>query len=121
MLDKVSQYLIGVIQSACQGGNNYVVLEVDEIVNTSPINLNITNEKILNSVKLLSTLNYLNLRYLSDKEFCVSITSSGNSYIKDIKAERKNGICLNIKVFSFCFLGGFLGGVFGGLIALILG
>ncbi len=121
MLDKVSVYVLSVIKNACLERGGYVVLEVDEIVKNSPANYGISQEKLVNIVKLLSGLGYVNLRYLSGKEFCLSITSSGKNYIKDIKVEKKTKINYSIKVFLLCFLGGFLGGILGSLIAMGLG
>ena len=121
MLDKVSICALNVISNACQEVGVYVVLEVEDIIKNFPIEYEISSEKLLTSVRFLSSLGYVNLKYLSDKEFCLSLTDSGKNYIKDIKVEKRLKIKLTLKIFCFCFLGALIGGFLGSLLARVFG
>ena len=121
MLDKVTVYILNVILSACSTSNEYVVFEVDEVIKNSPLTFNLTQEKLFDSIKLLSRLGYVNLRHLSSDAFCLSITDIGKNYISDVKVKLKKQSSFYRKAFFVCLLGGFFGAILGGLVAVTLG
>ena len=121
MLDKVTVYILNVILSECSTTSEYVVFEIDEVIKNSPLTLNLTQEKLFDSVKSLSRLGYVNLRHLSSDAFCLSVTDIGKNYISDVKVKQKKQASFYRKAFFLCLLGGFLGAILGGLVARCLG
>lgn len=120
MLDGATVFILHLILKLCPVGSGYGVLETAEVLLNSPKNLNLTEQKVSDSIKLLSGLGYVNLKYLSGKEYCLIPTQKARSYIEDIKRERLHDKKLNFSSLGWGFFGSFLGAFLGVILALII-
>ena len=120
MLDNATLFILSLILKLCPVGSGYGVLEVKDVILASPKSLSLTEEKISDSVKHLSGLGYINLRYLSSAEYCLIPTQKARSYQSDMNAQTKRDNKINFASFGWALFGGVLGGFLGAFLAVLM-
>lgn len=120
MLDNATLFILSLILKLCPVGSGYGVLETKDVILASPKSLNLTEEKISDSVKLLSGLGYINLRYLSSAEFCLIPTQKARTYQDDIKRQTLRDNKINFASFGWALFGAVLGGFLGAFLAILI-
>ena len=119
MLDGATVFILHLILKLCPLGSGYGVLETAEVLLNSPKSLNLTKQKVSDSIKLLSGLGYVNLKYLSDTEYCLIPTQKARTYQEDIKKEKLYDKKLNFNSLGWGFFGAFIGAFLGATLAII--
>lgn len=120
MLDSATLFILNLILKLCPIGSGYGVLETKDVILSSPKSLSLTEEKISDSVKLLSGLGYINLRYLSTAEYCLIPTQKARTYQDDIKKQTLRDNKINFTSFGWGLFGAILGGFLGAFLAVII-
>ncbi len=119
MLDGATVFILHLILKLCPIGSGYGVLETAEVLLSSPKSLNLTEQKVSDSIKLLSGLGYVNLKYFSSSEYCLIPTQKARTYQEDIKREKLYDKKLNFSSLGWGFFGAFLGAFLGVILGIL--
>lgn len=119
MLDSKCEFIINYLIKTAKETCDFVVLEVEEFLSNAPKFLSLDKDGLLDSLKSLSALGYVNLRYVDDLSLCLSATKKALSYQDNKDAERAMISMRNAEYFKWSFLGSFCGGIVVVLIFLI--
>ena len=125
MIDKRSQYLLTYINRVAN--DRYVVISLNEFCNDIMKNTNYSTDNLNDSIRELSSLGYIRLKYDDGENFCISSTEKGRSFI-DVDEENEKTY---VKLFSryksvvglvICsaFLGAFAGSVITSVVITLL-
>ena len=119
MLDKQTEFILNYIFKFCKNNGDFVVFEIDDLILDSPKYLLLTNQIIVDAIKYLNAINFINLKYLDELSFCVSTNSKATAYQQELKSQSIFLKRKNAEHFKWGFLGSFLGSIFAVLIFLL--
>lgn len=113
-MDKRTEKLLKIINELCNEGS-YKVVEVSEVLSKLPKKFNLSVEDLQNMVKYLEERDYIDVKFIDDKNMCVSSLPKGRLHFENIlsqnkitNAYKKLFICSIIVSGVMSFLGAFL-------------
>ena len=115
MLDKLNNRIIKILNQMCDNSSTYKILSLDDIISKIGKNFNVDNESLVKNFDYLSSRDYIDIKYLDDKDVCLALLSKARVHdeeIAEIKKE-KNKYFRLAAISSICsavaaFLGGFI-------------
>ncbi len=116
MLDKRTIALLKIIDGECTRGG-YKIFSTEELLSSMPIDFNVDEDGIRESINILSEKQYINVKYQDEKEVCLVPLPKGRLVFENIidgeieksRAERQYLIC------------SLIGGIIGGAAAFLMG
>lgn len=112
-MDKRSERLLKFINEI--GGESYKVIELTEVISKMPSKYNFTIQDIQNILNFLNQREYIDIKFVDDKNMCVASLPKGRLYFENIlkqnqvtKAYRKLFITSIIVSGIMSFVGAFL-------------
>lgn len=125
MIDKRSQYLLTYINRVAN--DRYVVISLNEFCNDIMKNTNYSTDNLNDSIRELSSLGYIRLKYDDGENFCVSSTEKGRSFIDVDEENQKTYVKLFSRyksvvglVICSAFFGAFAGSVISSVVIALL-
>jgi DNA-binding MarR family transcriptional regulator len=112
-LDKRTEKLLRIINELCNEG--YKVVEIAEVLSKLPKKYNLSITDIKNMLKYLEERDYVDVKFIDEKNMCVSSLPKGRLHFENIlnqnkitNAYRKLFVCSIIVSGIMSFLGAFL-------------
>lgn len=117
MLDKLNANLIKKLNELCDDSAAYKILEVSTILE-SMAKFKLDYELLDNNLTYLQDYEYIDIKYLDEKEVCLAMLPKARLHTEEIKAEIKEknkyyklAIWSSVGSFLAALLGGFLANI----------
>lgn len=95
-------------------GEQYKILEIDEILNIFPKRYGITKEVLLSALNYLKENGHIIVKYYDGVEICIKATDKAEAYIEHSKHEEQRVVLKKRHywaIFGFAVLGSIVGGI----------
>lgn len=87
-MDKITEKLLKIINELCQE-NSYKVFENSEILSKMPKKYNLGVEDLKNMIKYLAERDYIDVKFIDDKNLCVASLPKGRLHFENILNQNK--------------------------------
>ena len=118
MLDERTLTLLNIINEQCLNGG-YKIFEIENLISSFPKPFSVDRQDLNECLFILSSREYINIKYQDEQEVCLSVLSKGrleNERRLDREIEK---IQLEKRYFLYSFLGSLSGGVISFILSLI--